>query len=408
MELLSVRTTEEVKALINREFTYKLESEAVSLLDSVNRICSKDIKASLNIPNFRRSTVDGYAVNSRDVFGASESMQALMELKEEIIMGKVPESVIFDAGECSYVPTGGMLPEGSDSVVMLEYCDRLDDKTILINKPSAPGENVVQIGEDVSINDIVLKDGQRLRPYEIGVLASQGIKEVTIYKKPKVAIISTGDEIVSIEMNPKLGEIRDINSYMLYSLIIKDGGIPISYGVIKDEFMLLKNAVDKALKECDIVLISGGSSVGKKDHTLKVIDSYENGGVLVHGMAIKPGKPTIVGKAYEKIVFGLPGHPLAASIVYKILVKDYINKLMKLKEEEYGIAAELSINYHKAMGREEYLPVTLGKEKDKVIADPVFGKSGIITAFSKAYGYIRIDKDVEGLYKGEKVEVYKL
>lgn len=408
MELLRVMSTEEVKALINREFTYKLESETVCLLDSVNRICSKDIKANLNIPNFRRSTVDGYAVNSRDVFGASESMPALMELKEEILMGKAPESELFDAGECSYVPTGGMIPEGSDSVVMLEYCDRLDDKTILINKPSAPGENVVQIGEDVSINDIVLKNGQKLRPYEIGVLAAQGIKEVNVYKKPKVAIISTGDEIVSIEMNPKLGEIRDINTYMLYGLIINDGGIPISYGVIKDEFMLLKNTVDKALKECDIVLISGGSSVGIKDHTLKVIDSYDNGGVLVHGMAIKPGKPTIVGKAYEKIVFGLPGHPLAASVVYKILVKNYINKLMKLNEEEYGIAAEMSINYHKAMGREEYLPVSLERIDGKIIASPVFGKSGIITAFSKAYGYIRINKNVEGLYKGEKVEVYKL
>ncbi|MFL0268322.1 gephyrin-like molybdotransferase Glp [Candidatus Clostridium radicumherbarum] len=408
MELLSVRTTEEVRALINREFAYKLESETVSLLDSVNRICSKDIKANLDIPNFRRSTVDGFAVNSRDVFGASESMPAIMELIEEIIMGKSPESEIYNAGECSYVPTGGMLPQGSDSVVMLEYCDRLDDKTILINKQSAPGENVVQIGEDVSIGDIVVKDGQRLRPYEIGVLAAQGIKEVNIYKKPKVAIISTGDEIVSIETDPKLGEIRDINTYMLYSLIKQDGGIPISYGIVKDEFLLLRNIVDKALKECDIVLISGGSSVGKKDHTLKVIDSYDNGGVLVHGMAIKPGKPTIVGKAYEKIVFGLPGHPLAASVVYKILVKDYIDKLMKLKEEEYGIAAEMSINYHKAMGREEYLPVSLRKENDKVIAYPVFGKSGIITAFSRAYGYIRINKDVEGLYKGEKIEVYKL
>ncbi|MFL0246644.1 molybdopterin molybdotransferase MoeA [Candidatus Clostridium stratigraminis] len=408
MELLSVMKTEEVKALINREFTYKLESETISLLDSVNRICSKDIKASFNIPSFRRSTVDGYAVNSRDVFGASESIPAFMELKEEIIMGKAPESVLVNAGECSYIPTGGMLPEGSDSVVMLEYCDRLDDKTILINKPSAPGENVVQIGEDMSMNDIVIKDGQRLRPYEIGVLAAQGINKVNIYKKPKIAIISTGDEIVSIETDPKLGEIRDINTYMLCSLIIKDGGIPISYGVVKDEFLLLKSNVDKALKECDVVLISGGSSVGIKDHTLKVIDSYDNGGVLVHGMAIKPGKPTIVGKAYEKIVFGLPGHPLAASVVYKILVKGYINKLMKLKEEEYGITAEMNINYHKAMGREEYLPVSLEKENDKIIAYPVFGRSGIITAFSRAYGYIRIDKDVEGLYKGDKVMVYKL
>lgn len=408
MELLKVMTVDEVEALIDGEFNYRLKSETVYLLDSVNRISSKNIKASCNIPNFRRSTVDGYAVNSRDVFGTNESMPSMMELIEEILMGKVPAKEIRNAGECSYVPTGGMLPNGSDSMVMIEYTDKLDDKTILINKTAAPGDNVIHIGEDITINDIVVKDGQRLRPYEVGVLASIGIKELAVYERPKVAIISTGDEIVSIEGNPLLGEVRDVNTYLLYASIIHDGGIPISYGVIKDDFLLLKNTVDKALSECDIVVISGGSSVGKKDQTLKVIKSYENGGVLVHGMAIKPGKPTIVGKVGEKIVFGLPGHPLAASIVYKIIVKKYIDKLMNVNSEEYGITAEISISYHKAKGREEYLPVSLERSEERVIANPVFGKSGVITTFSRAYGYIRIDKNLEGLNKGQKVEVYKL
>lgn len=408
MELLKVMSVDEVKNIIHREFKYTLGLERVRLLASVNRICAKDVKADGNIPSFRRSTVDGYAVNSKDVFGASESIPAMMDLKEDILMGKPPVMDISFPGECSYIPTGGMLPEGSDSVVMIEYSDKLDDNTILINTPVAPGANVIQIGEDISISEVVVRDGQRLRPYELGVLASLGIKEIPVYKAPRVAIISTGDEIVPLEYRPLIGEIRDINTYLLCASVLEDGGVPVSYGIIKDEFELLKNTVDRALIDCDIILISGGSSVGKKDHTLNVIKSYENGGVLVHGMAIKPGKPTIVGKIGEKIVFGLPGHPLAASIVYKILVKEYINKLMKLKEKEYGITAEISINYHKARGREEYLPVSLESVEEKVIAKPVFGKSGLITAFSRAYGYIRIDKNVEGLTEGEKVEVYKL
>jgi molybdopterin molybdotransferase len=408
MELLNVMSVDDVKILIHREFKYTLCLETISLLASANRICGEDIKAGNNIPNFRRSTVDGFAVNSRDVFGASESMPALMDLKEEILMGKPPAVDISFPGECSYIPTGGMLPEGSDSVVMIEYSDKLDDSTILINTPAAPGDNVIQIGEDISMAEVVIRDGQRLRPYELGVLASLGIKEIPVYKRPKVAIISTGDEIVSLENIPLIGEVRDINTYLLWASVIEDGAVPVSFGIIKDDFELLKSTVERALIDCDIILISGGSSVGKKDHTLNVINSYANGRVLVHGMAIKPGKPTIVGKIGEKIVFCLPGHPLAASIVYKILVKDYINKLMKLEEKEYGITAEMSLNYHKAKGREEYLPVSLDTVEEKVIARPVFGKSGIITAFSRAYGYIRIDKNIEGLNEGQKVEVYKL
>lgn len=408
MELLNVMSIDDVKNLIQNKFKYTLDLEKINLLEAFNRICSKDIIAGSNIPDFRRSTVDGFAVNSKDVFGASESMPAIMDLKEEILMGKQPSMPLFFPGDCSYIPTGGMLPEGSDSVVMIEYCDKLDDRTILINNPIAPGDNVIQIGEDIKTTELVLKDGQRLRPYEIGVLASLGIKDIPVYKKPKVAILSTGDEIIPIENNPLLGEIRDINTYLLYASVIEDGGIPISFGIIKDDFDLLKSTIDKALIDCDIILISGGSSVGKKDHTLNVINSYVQGKVLVHGIAIKPGKPTIVGKIGEKIVFGLPGHPLAASIVYKILVKDYINKLMKLKEKEYGITAEISINYHKAKGREEYLPVYLEAVDEKVIANPVFGKSGIVTAFSRAYGYIKIDKNIEGLNEGQNVQVYKL
>jgi molybdopterin molybdotransferase len=332
----------------------------------------------------------------------------MLQIKGEVLMGKVPPTNIEGGGECLYVPTGGMLPQSADSMVMIEYSDKLDENTVLIYSPVAPGENVIQIGEDISTEDFVIRKGEKLRPYEIGVLASMGIGEVQVYKKPRVAIISTGDEIVPCEATPALGEVRDINTYLIWSLLIEDGLEPVSYGIIRDDYELLKSTVDKAFAQCDIVLISGGSSVGKKDQTLKVINSYEDGEVLAHGIAVKPGKPTIIGKRGEKIVFGLPGHPLACSIIYKILVKNYIDKLQYHSEKEYGISATMNINYHKAKGREEYLPVTIEDIDNKVIAKPVFGKSGLITVFSRAWGYIKIDKNMEGVKEGQIVEVYKL
>ena len=407
MELFNVVSVKEAKEIIDRSFSYELGYEKVNILQSANRICFQDIKAECNIPEFKRSTVDGFAVSSRDVFGASEGMPSILELKGEVLMGAVPPCDIA-LGECIYVPTGGMLPEGADSVVMVEYSDKLDENTIFIYSPVAKGDNVIQVGEDINTEDIVIKKGDKLRPYEIGVLASLGISEVKVYRRPRVAIISTGDEVVPCEDKPALGEVRDINTYLLASLLLEDGIEAISYGIIKDDYELLKCTVDKAFEECDLVLISGGSSVGKKDQTLKVIASYADGEVLVHGIAVKPGKPTIIGKHKEKIIFGLPGHPLACSIIYKILVKKYIHNLMFHDEKVYGTSAIMSINYHKAKGREEYLPVSLEEIGNKFIAKPVFGKSGLITVFSKAWGYIKIEKNVEGLKEGQLVEVYKL
>ncbi|MGH4139751.1 molybdopterin molybdotransferase MoeA [Clostridium sp.] len=407
MELFNVVSVKEAKEIIDSSFTYALGCEKINILQSASRISFSDIKAECNIPEFKRSTVDGYAVNSRDVNGASEAMPAMLFLKGEVLMGKVPPSDIA-LGECMYVPTGGMLPGSADSVVMIEYSHGMDEDTILIYSPAAMGDNVIQVGEDINAGDIVIKKGDKLRPYEIGVLASIGISEVTVYKRPRVAIISTGDEVVPCEEKPSIGQVRDINTNLIWSLLLEDGMQPVSYGIIKDEYNDLKNTVDRAFNECDMVLISGGSSVGKKDQTLKVISSYDDGEVLVHGIAVKPGKPTIIGKHGEKIIFGLPGHPLACSIVYKVLVKEYLYGLTSQSEKIYGTDAVISINYHSAKGREEYLPVELETIENMVVAKPVFGKSGLISVFSKAWGYVVIDKNVEGLKEGQIVQVYRL
>jgi molybdopterin molybdotransferase len=408
MELFKVVTIEEAKDIIKNNFNRSLGYEEVNIAECCGRILSEDLYSHENIPGFRRSTVDGYAVNSKEIAGANEAIPALMDYVGEVHMGAAPERDITFPGQCIYVPTGGMLPQGADAVAMIEYTEKLDDNTILINSPAAYGENVTQIGEDIALGELILKKGSKIRPYEVGVLSSLGISNIKACRQPKIGVISTGDEIVDINLCPKPGEVRDINTYLLHSSIIEDGGTPVIYGVIQDDYFKLKETVENALNQCDIVLISGGSSVGKKDQTLKVMESFEDGEVLVHGIAVKPGKPTIIGKTNGKIIFGLPGHPLACSLIYKLLVRDYINSLTGFAPISYPVIAQFKHNYHKSKGREEYLPVTLEKEGNKIIASPVLGKSGLISVYSKAWGFVRIDRNLEGINEGATVEVYKL
>lgn len=407
MDLFNVLTVEETFKAMDDNFPYKLDGEFVKLTDAAGRILKDTIIAKDNVPDFKRSTVDGYAVYSRDTFGASESFQSILYLKGEILMGQEAEGEISDSGQCYYVPTGGMLPKGADSVIMIEYTEKLDDRTILTSKSASPCENVIDIGEDTKKGEAIIHKGTKLRAYEIGVLASLGFFTVEVYRKPLIGIISTGDEIVHPKESIKAGQIRDINTYMLNSLALDKGCLPVIYGLIRDEYDLLKSMTQRALSECDLVLISGGSSVGKKDNTLKVIKGLEDSVLLAHGISVKPGKPTIIGKSQEKIIFGLPGHPLSCAVIFQVLVKYYIDKLTGHKDLVYPLICKFEFNYHKAKGREEYLPVTLKYADGQLMATPVFGKSGLITSFSKAYGYIKIERNEEGIREGQTVEVYK-
>ncbi|MGB4439892.1 MAG: molybdopterin molybdotransferase MoeA [Sedimentibacter sp.] len=407
MDMFNVLTIKDTRGVIDDNFNEELGSDFLHLLEATGRILKNDVVAPDNVPDFRRSTVDGYAVYSRDVYGASESMQSILDLKGEILMGQQAQGEISLPGQCYYVPTGGMLPKGADSVIMIEYTEKLDESTILASKPSSPGENVIEIGEDIKKDEVVIKKGTKLRAYEIGVLSRLGFVETEVYKKPIIGIISTGDEVVNPEEQIKPGQIRDINTYLLYSLIEEGGCKAIIYGLVKDEYDLLKSTVEKAVSECDIVLISGGSSVGKKDNTVKVINDLGDEGVLVHGISVKPGKPTIIGKSKGKIIYGLPGHPLACAIIFQVMVKYYIEKLTGYMDQVYPVTCKFKLNYHKAKGREEYLPVTIEENNGELTASPVFGKSGLITGFSKAWGYTRIERNEEGIKEGQIVNVYK-
>ncbi|MDW5298957.1 MAG: molybdopterin molybdotransferase MoeA [Sedimentibacter sp.] len=408
MDMFNVLTVKDTRGVIDDNFTVEIGSEFVHLNEATGRILKNDVVAPDNVPDFRRSAVDGYAVYSRDVYGASESMQSILDLKGEVLMGQEAQGEISLPGQCYYVPTGGMIPKGADSVIMIEYTEKLDESTILASKPSSPGENVIEIGEDIKKEEVVIKKGKKLRAYEIGVLSSLGFLEAEVCKKPCIGIISTGDEVVNPKEQTKLGQVRDINTYLLYSLINESGCKAIEYGLVKDEYDSLKDTVEKAVSECNIVLISGGSSVGKKDNTVKVINDLGGEGVLVHGISIKPGKPTIIGKYKEKIIYGLPGHPLACAIVFQVMVKYYIDKLTGHKEQVYPLTCKFKLNYHKAKGREEYLPVTIEEINGELTAYPVFGKSGLITGFSRAWGYIIIERNEEGIKEGQFINVYKL
>lgn len=405
MKFFDTVTVEEGKKRIYQNFKeYFLEEEYINIEDSKGRIFSEDIVSLENIPEFRRSTVDGYALKSKTSQGASSTIPTILALKEEIKMGELAKYNI-NAGELSYVPTGGMVPEGSDSVVMIEYTEKLDDKTILIYKPVSIGENLIDIGEDVKKGTVVFEKGQNIDSYKIGVLASLGISKIKVYRKTKVTIISTGDEIIGIDEKISVGKIRDINSYVISSLVEENDGIVVDNLIIGDDYNQLKKAVEIGLKTSDIVILSGGSSVGTKDYTHDIINSFDDLGVFIHGVSIKPGKPTIVGKAKDKIIFGLPGHPVSATIVFNIFVKYVMNLIKNSETRKKSTYCLMDKNFPSSPGKKTYQTVKVYEKNGDIYASPIFGKSGTMTLLSNADGYIEIDGEEEGVYEGERRKI---
>ena len=389
-----------------QQFTL-LSGEEISLGQALNRVLAESIIAREDLPSFIRSIVDGYAVRAQDTFGASESLPSLLEIVGEVDMGE-PVSLELTGGKAARIPTGGMLPAGADSVVMVEYTEELDRKSVAINRSVAPWENVIRPGDDFSAGQEVLRAGKPLRPQEIGLLAGLGKQKVTVRRRPKVAIISTGDEIVPIEKEPRPGEVRDINSHSLAAMVESCGGVPSQLGLSPDQFSALREKCQDALDSADVCLISGGSSVGTRDLTLDVLDSFEGSEVLVHGVAISPGKPTLLVKAGEKAFWGLPGHVASAMVVFQVLVRPFIAYLrgeqLSLGEGR-PIRARLNRNVASKQGREDFIRVRIVEKDSHLMAEPIFGESALISTLVRAHGLVRIDRHTEGLYAGETVEV---
>ncbi|MEL5897853.1 gephyrin-like molybdotransferase Glp [Clostridium sporogenes] len=406
MDFFKVVSVEEArKRLIDNFPNFKLKVEEVEILNSVDRVLAQDVLSDVDVPQFSRSTVDGYAINSLDSHGASESMPTFLDLIGEVRMGEKTD-IVVSSGMAVYVPTGGMLPEGADAVVMIEHVEKLDEDTIAVYKPVSNGENLILKGDDIRNGEASLTKGQKVRPQDIGVMAAIGIFKVKVYCKPKFYIISTGDEIIDIYEKLEMGKIRDINGYTLYSMIEKLGGEIVEKVIVKDNFDLLAKEVEKGIRLSDIVLISGGSSVGTRDYTYDVINSFKGKGVFVHGISIKPGKPTLIGEAEGKAVFGLPGHPVSSIIVFKAIVEHFVKSIMGIKEDVNKTNAIIDFNFHSSPGKETYQMVSLEERRSRLYAVPSFGKSGMITLLSKSNGYVIIKSYEEGLNKGEEREVY--
>lgn len=405
-EFFKVTSLERVLELVR---TFPCVTDEVLPLDQcVGCILSQDIVSEIDLPEFNRATMDGYAVQARSTFGASESMPALFRIVGAVEMGEV-STVSVQPGEAVRIATGGMLPDGADSVVMIEHAQALDEHTLEVFKSSAPLQHVIEIGEDFRREEQILPKGSRIRPQEMGVLAALGQTHVSVYRQPTVAIISSGDEIVPIEETPSLSQLRDVNAHTLAGLIRLSGGIPLYLGIARDNFDELHSLCKNALAESDMVLISGGSSVGSRDFTMEVIQALPAAEILVHGVSISPGKPTILAASEQKPIWGLPGQVTSTMVVFQVMVRPMLEKIGGLSEDrlvaEREVSAVLSRNMASVQGREDYVRVKLVRRENQIYAEPILGKSGLIHTMVKADGLIKIDMNSEGLDKGTPVSV---
>lgn len=385
----------------------RLPRETILLEKGLHRVLAEDLYSPEDLPHFSRAAMDGFAVRAKDTFGASEAIPALLTLKGEIPMGHAPGEALTP-GTCFRISTGGMLPDGADAVVMIEHTQILSDGTVEIYKPVSPLDHVILVGEDVASGQPVLAAGQRLRPQDLGLLAALGIREVSVHRIPRVGIISTGDEIVAPEEQPPPGRVRDVNAVTLKALTSQCAAVPFFLGRTKDDFQALKTLCLKGLETAEVILISGGSSVGTRDYTLETIRSLPGAEILAHGIAVSPGKPTILARLGEKVLWGLPGQVTSAMIVFTLFVRPCLDHLQGMAVERPApkIKAYLSRNVASAQGREEYIRVSLQPGEKGWEAVPLLGKSGLIGTMVRADGLVRIDQYCEGLEKGEEVEVW--
>ncbi|WP_338471093.1 molybdopterin molybdotransferase MoeA [Niallia sp. XMNu-256] len=405
MKFFQVKSVEETFSLIDEWIKPLSEKEVKPLHEALNYILAEDIIVKENVPGFRRSSVDGYAVKAADTFGSSENMPGFLTVTGEVLMGEAPDKAV-QAGEAMYVPTGGMLPEGSDAVIMIEHCEDLSG-LLNLYRQVAPGENVISVGEDLKEGELLVTVGTKLRAQELGALASQGITEVTVYRKPVIGYLSTGDEIVPIETKELgIGQVRDMNGITIGSLVTEWGCEFLYGGIVEDRRDELERATKEMLEKTDCFILSGGSSVGTKDYSVEVIDSLGKPGVFVHGVSIKPGKPTILASANGKPIMGLPGHPASAMIIFYLFGKAILHRLQGWNGTEKNLAkAVVTKNLPSTMGRTDYIRAQVYYENNQWYAEPILGKSGLISTLVKSEGMIEIPEKSEGVQKGDTVTV---
>jgi molybdopterin molybdotransferase len=455
-EFLHLQTPDEARSLLLRSLPEpQPAAENIDTTQALGRVTALPVEAPHPLPSFNRSAMDGYALHATDTFGASESLPAYLKVIGEVSMGAQPD-IDLHPGEAVLIHTGGMLPASADAVIMLEYTqmvgrgdlhgrpgpgagtpfvppwpDRQDRRTpaarrcetaspapttteIEISRAVAEGENVLRIGEDVRQGQVVIPAGMRIRPAEIGGLMALGMTQVAVAKRPRVGLISSGDEVVQPEQTPRPGQVRDVNSYTLSALVTRIGGEPVLYGILPDDLETMKQVARRALSECDLVIITAGSSASARDITADAISFLGKPGVLVHGVNIRPGKPTILAVCDGKAVIGLPGNPVSALVIAGLFVVPVIERLLglPLDRPRPSLFAKLTINVPSQAGREDWVAVKLLPPSPsrrgaggEVLAEPIFSKSNLIFSLVAADGIVRISPDATGLSAGEIVEV---
>jgi len=404
MELLKVKTIDEMKNIIKETFkALTLEKETIDLSAGLGRVLSADIVSTMDVPHFDRSVVDGYAVKLTDVQGAGSAIPGFLRIVGEVQMGKETTESL-NQGETLYVPTGGMVPAGTEAMIMIEYTEKLGEKDLAIYTNAGANENMMRIGDDIRNGELVFSRGHLLRPQDIGVLSALGYLQVEVYKRPRLSIISTGDEIIRPGETPKPGEVIDINTPALAAVAKRLGADVISTAYARDDQEEIRKAVELGIKNGDMVILSGGSSMGEKDYTVQVIDGL--GEVLLHGLAVKPGKPTILGSVLQKPVIGLPGQPAAAIMVLMIVLQEFMKRYYDQDSfNNQTIQGVLMENIHASPGRRTFQTVAIKKTEKDIEIRPTHGKSGMITLLSYSDGYIEITENEEGKNAGDRVEV---
>ncbi len=405
-EFFNVVSPDEALSLVLARLSKSVVSERVNTQKALGRVTAENIVSEEDLPSFARSTMDGFSVRSRDTFGATESTPAYLELVDEVSMGKVG-NIDVSVGQAAKVYTGGALARGSDSVVMVENTQVVNYSNIEVMRPVAPGENVIQVGEDIRYGGSVIQQGRSIRPEDIGGLLSLGIVNIRVAKRPRVSIVSTGDELVPPQLSPNLGQVRDINSYTIAALVEQSGGTAIHIWVVPDDYSAQRIAALEGLEKGDVLIFSAGSSVSSRDMTASVLGDIGKPGILAHGIAHKPGKPTIVAMIDDKPAFGLPGNPISAMVVFNILVRPTIRSLLGAKSPftQAKCVARLKRDLPSIAGREDHVPVKLSMESGSVVAEPLFGKSNLIHTLIRADGSVIVPLNKGGLYAGEEVEV---
>jgi molybdopterin molybdotransferase len=405
-ELFTLVPPDQARATLFEHLPVAVQTEVIPTTEALGRVTAAPLHSPMALPAFARSSKDGYAVHAADTLGASESIPAYLTVVGEVPMGQAA-TVEVGPGQTAIVHTGGMIPPGADGVVMVERTQKLDEHNIEVLRPVAAGENIINVGEDILQGDAILPAGHLLRPQDVGGLLAVGLTEISVARRPRVALIATGDEVIPPSQALGPGQVRDINTYTLSGLVQQAGGQPWPLGIVSDRFEALKAAAARGLDEADVVIMSAGSSVSVRDMTADVINELGQPGVLVHGISFRPGKPTVLAICDGKPVFGLPGNPVSVMVVFGLLVTPTLWRWQGLAHppEPRTTKARLARNVAGMAGREDRVPVRLEQRDDGLWADPVFGQSNLIFTLVKADGMVKIPLDETGISAGEWVQV---